>query len=429
LKVLVIGGGGREHALCWKLSQSKKVKKIYCVPGNAGIEEIAQCEDIPYEKDFSSLTQFARKEKINFTVVGPESPLVNGIVDFFQKRKLKIFGPSKKASILEGSKVFAKKFMEKHHIPTAKFDVFSDFDKAAKYIQNQESPQVIKVDGLAAGKGSLVTNTKEEAIESARKVLKEKIFGKAGEKIVIEEKLKGKEISFFVLTDGKTVKPLVSSQDHKPIYEGDKGPNTGGMGAYSPAPLSPFLYKKIMNKIILPTLRGMKREKKPYKGVLYVGLMIRNGEPKVLEFNARFGDPETQVTLPRLYNDLLEVLLSISEGNLDRINLRWRRQAATCVILASKGYPGKYEKGRLIKGLNDLVKFKNIFPFYAGIEKKNSNLFTSGGRVIGITALGKDLKESILQAYRGVKKVYFEGIYYRGDIGKKGLTKKLNRLG
>ncbi len=429
MKVLVIGGGGREHTLCWKLSQSKKIEKIYCVPGNAGIGQIAQCENIPYEKDFSSLTQFVREEKIDFTIVGPETPLVNGIVDFFQKRELKIFGPSKKASILEGSKVFAKRFMEKYCIPTAKFDVFSNFDKASQYIKNQENPQVVKVDGLAAGKGVLVTNTKEEAIEAARKVLKEKVFEEAGKKIVIEEKLKGKEISFFILTDGKTVKPLVSSQDHKPIYEGDKGPNTGGMGAYSPAPLSPFLYKKIMDKIVLPTLKGMKKGKKPYRGVLYVGLMIRDGEPKVLEFNVRFGDPETQVTLPRLYNDLLEVLLSTSEGNLDKINLLWRYQAATCVILASKGYPGKYEKGKLIKGLQDLVKFKNIFTFYAGVEKENNNLFTSGGRVVGITALGKDLKESIQQVYRGVKNVYFEGMYYRGDIGKRGLTKKLNRLG
>lgn len=429
MKVLVMGGGGREHVLCWKLSQSKKLEKIYCVPGNAGIEQIAQCEDIPYEKDFSSLTQFVEQEKIDFTIVGPEAPLVNGIVDFFQKRKLKIFGPSKKASILEGSKVFAKRFMKKYCIPTAKFNVFSDFDKASQYIKNQENSQVIKVDGLAAGKGALLTNTKEEAIEAARKVLKEEAFGEAGKKIVIEEKLKGREISFFVLTDGKTVKPLISSQDHKSIYEGDRGPNTGGMGAYSPASLTPFLYKKIMNKIILPTLNGMRKGKKPYRGVLYVGLMIRDGEPKVLEFNVRFGDPEMQVTLPRLYNDLFEVLLSTSEGNLDRINLYWRQQAATCIILASRGYPGKYEKGKSIKGLADLVKSKNIFAFYAGVEKKNDNLFTSGGRVVGITALGKNLKESIQQAYRGVKKVYFEGMYYRGDIGKRGLTKRRNRLG
>jgi len=420
LKILVVGGGGREHTLCWKLSQSKKVEKIYCVPGNAGIGEIAQCEDVEYERNFSSLAQFVKKEKIDFTIVGPEIPLVNGIVDFFQKKKLKIFGSSKKASALEGSKVFAKRFMKKYHIPTAKFDIFSDFDKAARYIQNQGNPQVIKVDGLAAGKGALVTNTKEEATEAARKVLKEKAFGEAGKKIVIEEKLKGEEVSFFVLADGKMVKPLVSSQDHKSIYEGDKGPNTGGMGAYSPAPLPPFLYKKVMKRIILPTLRGMEEEGKPYRGVLYVGLMIRAGEPKVLEFNARFGDPETQVTLPRLYNDLLEVLLATSDGNLDKVTLSWRYQAATCVILASKGYPDKYEKGKLIKGLKDLVKFKNTFAFYAGVRKEDGNLLTSGGRVVGITALGKNLKESTRQAYRGVKKIYFEGMYYRGDIGKRG---------
>ena len=428
MKILVIGGGGREHALCWKLSQSPKVDKIYCVPGNAGISEIAECRKVEYEKNFLPLVQLARKEGIDFTVVGPEVPLVNGIVDYFQKRNLAIFGPSKKAALLEGSKVFAKRFMRKYSIPTADFKVFSDPDKAIEYIKKEKAPKVIKADGLAAGKGSLVTNTKEEAIKAIELIMKKRAFGKAGEKIVVEERLRGKEISFFVLTDGKTIKPLVSSQDHKRVYDGDKGPNTGGMGAYSPAPLTPSLYNKILKKIVIPTLEGMRNEGREYKGVLYLGLMIERGEPKVLEFNVRFGDPETQVILPRLKSDLLEVLLAVYHGDLHKINLEWRSQAAVCVILASGGYPDKYEKGKQIKGLENLSRSRNIFPFYAGVSKDDGKLITNGGRVIGITALAKDLKEAIREAYRVINKVYFEGIYYRKDIGYKGLTKKIRRV-
>ncbi|RLE07245.1 phosphoribosylamine--glycine ligase [Candidatus Aerophobetes bacterium] len=428
MKILVIGGGGREHALCWKLSQSPKVDKIYCVPGNAGISEIAECRKVEYEKNFLPLVQLAREEGIDFTVVGPEVPLVNGIVDYFQKRNLAIFGPSKKAALLEGSKVFAKRFMRKYSIPTADFKVFSDPDKAIEYIKKEKAPKVIKADGLAAGKGSLVTNTKEEAIKAIELIMKKRAFGKAGEKIVVEERLRGKEISFFVLTDGKTIKPLVSSQDHKRVYDGDKGPNTGGMGAYSPAPLTPSLYNKILKKIVIPTLEGMRNEGREYKGVLYLGLMIERGEPKVLEFNVRFGDPETQVILPRLKSDLLEVLLAVYHGDLHKINLEWRSQAAVCVILASGGYPDKYEKGKQIKGLENLSRSRNIFPFYAGVSKDDGKLITNGGRVIGITALAKDLKEAIREAYRVINKVYFEGIYYRKDIGYKGLTKKIRRV-
>ena len=268
MKVLVIGGGGREHALCWKLSQSPKVDKIYCIPGNAGISEIAECRQMEYEKDFSSLAQFVVKEKIDFTIVGPEVPLVNGIVDYFQKRRLAIFGPSKKAAELEGSKVFAKKFMKRHNIPTAPFKIFSDPDKAIKYVNEEEGEKVIKADGLAFGKGSLVTSTKKEAIEAIELIMRKKAFGEAGRRIVVEERLRGKEISFFVLTDGKSIKPLISSRDHKRIYDGDKGPNTGGMGAFSPAPISPSLYEKILRRIIVPTLRGMKEEGREYKGCL-----------------------------------------------------------------------------------------------------------------------------------------------------------------
>jgi len=349
LKVLVIGGGGREHALCWKLSQSPYVKRIFCIPGNGGMEKIARCEQISWEEDFSSLVQFVREEKVDFTVVGPEAPLVNGIVNRFQEERLKIFGPTKEAARLEGSKVYAKHFMKKYGIPTAEFETFSDLKKALNYIDKQEYPVVVKADGLAGGKGSLVTESREEAAEAAHKILQEKIFGSAGDRIVVEKRLKGKELSFFVITDGNSAKPLVSSRDYKPVYEKDRGPNTGGMGAYSPASLKPSLFKKIMKRIVIPTLRGMQEEGTVYRGVLYIGLMIENGEPQVLEYNCRFGDPETQVTLPRLYTDLMDVFLAIDEGNLQAVNLKWRPQAATCVILASQGYPGSYQKGKPIR--------------------------------------------------------------------------------
>lgn len=423
MKVLVIGGGGREHTLCWKLSQSRKVDKIYCVPGNAGISEIAECQQMEYEKDFSSLVQLVSDEKIDFTVVGPEAPLVNGIVDYFQRRGLAIFGPSKRAAELEGSKVFAKRFMKKYRIPTAQFKVFSDPDKAIKYAREKEGDKVIKADGLSFGKGSLVTETVEEAIEAIELIMREKAFGEAGNRIVVEERLRGKEISFFVLTDGKTIKPLVSSRDHKRIYDGDGGPNTGGMGAYSPAPISSSLYSKILRRIILPTLEGMRREGREYKGVLYVGLMIEKGNPKVLEFNARFGDPETQVTLPRLKNDLLDVLLAVHKGYLSKMNLKWRSHTALCLILASSGYPGKYEMGVEIKGLGNLARMKNIFSFYAGVRREDEKLVTSGGRVLGITALANGLRKAMREAYRAVDKIHFDGMHYRRDIGQACLTK------
>ncbi|MEA1964311.1 MAG: phosphoribosylamine--glycine ligase [Candidatus Aerophobetes bacterium] len=419
MKVLVIGGGGRECALCWKLSQSNNIEKIYAVPGNAGISKIAQCVELDYESNFSHLDRLVKKEKIDFSIAGPEVPLVNGIVDYFQKKGHSIFGPSKRAALLEGSKVFAKRFMKKYGIPTADFKVFSDPDKAMEYIKKKGCPRVIKADGLAAGKGSLIATNEKEAKEALNLIMVKKAFGKAGEKAVIEEKLKGEEISFLVLTDGESIKSLVSSQDYKRIYEGDRGPNTGGMGAYSPAPLSSSLYKKIIKEIIIPTLKGMKKEKREYRGVLYAGLMIERGQPKVLEFNARFGDPETQVILPRLKTDLLNLLLAVSRRKLNKIILEWRSQAAVCVILASKGYPKSYEKGKKIEGLENIARLKNIFPFYAGVKRENGNIVTSGGRVIGITALSKNLKEAIRDSYRAINKIHFEGMYYRKDIGYK----------
>jgi len=425
MKVLVIGGGGREHALCWELSRSPHVEEIFAVPGNAGISEIAQCKKIEYEKNFSSLAGLVSKEGIDLTVVGPEVPLVNGIVDYFQKRGLVIFGPSKAAALLEGSKVFAKRFMKKYHIPTADFKVFSDPDKAIAYVEKRKDPVVIKADGLAAGKGVLVTETPQKAVKAIKLIMEKKAFGEAGKRILVEEKLFGQEVSFIVLTDGKTVRPLVSSQDHKPIYNHDQGPNTGGMGAYSPGPISALLYKKIMRRIIIPTVQGMKGEGREFKGVLYAGLMIKGADPKVLEFNVRFGDPETQVTLPRLKNDLLEVLLAVQDQSLNQVRLEWRPQAAVCVILASRGYPGSYDKGKPIKGLEKLSRLPNIFTFYAGVKREDHRLVTSGGRVLGVTALSKNLKEAIRQAYRAVDKVYFEGMYCRRDIGYKAVGRVL----
>jgi len=417
MRVLVIGGGGREHVLCWKLRQSSRVEKIYAVPGNAGMAEVAECEKIEYENDFSSLARLINKEKIDFIIVGPEVPLANGIADYLEKKKIAVFGPSKKAALLEGSKVFAKKFMKKYGIPTADFEIFSDLTKAISYIK-KEGPRVIKVDGLAAGKGVFLPNTKEEAIEAIELAMEKGVFGEAGKRIVIEEKLKGRELSFIVIADGKSIKPLVSSQDYKPIYEGGKGPNTGGMGAYSPAFIPFSLYKKIMKQIVIPTLKGMKKEKREFKGVLYAGLMIENGNPKVLEYNVRLGDPETQVILPRLKNDLLDVLLAAREGTLNRINLRWHSQAAVCVVLASGGYPGSYEKGKPIMGLEKLFSLNNVFAFCAGVKREDSSLITNGGRVVGITAVGDNLNKAAQQAYRAVDKVRFEGMYYRRDIGK-----------
>lgn len=417
MRVLIIGGGGREHVLCWKLRQSSRVEKIYAVPGNAGMAEIAECHKVDYENDFSSLARLIDKEKVDFVIVGAEVPLVNGIVDYLEKRGVAVFGPSKKAALLEGSKVFAKKFMKKYSIPTADFEIFSDLTKAISYIK-KEGAKVIKVDGLAAGKGVFLPNSKEEAIEAIKLVMEKGIFGEAGKRVVIEERLKGRELSFIVITDGKTIKPLVSSQDYKPIYEGDKGPNTGGMGSYSPAFVPFLLYKKIMKQIIIPTLKGMKKEKREFKGVLYAGLMIENGNPKVLEFNVRLGDPETQVILPRLKNDLLDVLLAAREGTLDRINLRWQSQAVVCVVLTSGGYPGSYEKDKPIMGLEKLFCLNSVFSFCAGVRRENHSLITDGGRVVGITAVGDNLSKAAQQAYRAIDKVHFEGMYYRRDIGK-----------
>ncbi len=422
MKVLVIGGGGREHTIVWKLSQSSRVDKIYCTPGNAGISEIAECIDIDI-RDFSALTDFVRYEWIDLTVVGPEEPLVKGIVDRFEKEELSIFGPNSSAAKLEGSKVFAKDFMKRYNIPTAEYRSFSSYLQADEYVKLKGVPLVIKADGLAAGKGVFIAKTTNEAISSLRLIMKDKIFGaSAGEKVVVEDYLEGEEVSFMVFTDGESVKPMLSAQDYKRVFDNDEGPNTGGMGAYSPTPIvTEELKDKIMNKIIYPTIRGLKREGIIYKGVLYAGLMISDGEPYVLEFNCRFGDPETQVVLPLLKSDLVDIMRATVEGRLRNVDINWHSGAALCVIMASKGYPKKYETGKVIHGLEEVKKLKDVYVFHAGTKIENGNIVTSGGRVLGITALGDDIKDAKDKAYSAVSMISWDGLHYRKDIGYQAL--------
>jgi len=420
MKVLVIGSGGREHAIVWKLAQSRVVDKIYCAPGNAGISQIAECVELE-SKNFSSLLDFVKYEWIDLTVVGPEDPLAQGIVDLFLKEGQKIIGPKKDAAQLEGSKVFAKDFMKRHKIPTAEYKVFTSYTHAEEYIRLKGTPIVVKADGLAAGKGVFVCQSYEQAVEALRLIMKEKVFGLAGERVVVEECLQGQEVSYLVFTDGKTIVPMVTSKDHKRLLDNDEGPNTGGMGTFSPNPIiTSELEKEILEKIIKPTIYGLKSEGIVYKGILYAGLMIVNGKPYVLEFNCRFGDPETQVILPRLETDLLDIFMGISEEKLNQINIKWLENASLCVILASQGYPGKYKKGFPIKGLDKIKDIKDVTVFHAGTKfDENGNIVTNGGRVIGVTAWGKNLKEARDKAYDSVKLIYFEGMQYRKDIAVK----------
>ncbi|TCK06326.1 phosphoribosylamine--glycine ligase [Phorcysia thermohydrogeniphila] len=425
MKVLVVGSGGREHALAWKLAQSPLVKKVFGAPGNPGIAKIGECVNIPVT-DIKALAEFAEKEGIDLTVVGPEAPLVAGIVDEFEKRGLKIFGPTKAAAQLEGSKAFAKEMMRKYGVPTADFRVFDNPEEAKAYIKEKGAPIVVKADGLAAGKGVTVAKTVEEAIEAVEKIMVEKVFGEAGNKVVIEDCLVGEEASYLVVTDGERFIPLATSQDHKQVFDGDKGPNTGGMGAYSPAPvLSPEMEKEVQEKVIKPILKGMREEGHPFKGILYAGLMITEEGPKVLEFNVRFGDPEAQVILRRLKTDLVEVFNSVIDGKLID-ELSWIPETAICVVLASKGYPGKYEKGKEITGIEEAEKLDNVVIFHAGTAVKDGRVVTNGGRVLNVTALGKDIVEARENVYRAIEKVHFDGMHYRKDIGLKAL-KRLGR--
>jgi len=421
MKILVIGGGGREHALCWKLAQSPLVEKVYCAPGNAGIAKEAECHCLPVTA-FDGLVFLAKKEKIDLTVVGPEDPLARGIVDYFEKEGLRIFGPNAAAAKIEASKVFAKELMRKYGVPTAAFEVFDDPEIALAYIEKKGAPIVVKADGLAAGKGVIVCRTLEEAREAVKKIMIDKAFGEAGNRVVIEECLFGEEASFMVITDGETILPLPTSQDHKPLLDGDKGPNTGGMGAYSPAPVvTEALAEEIMETIMRPTIQGLAKEGTPYRGVLYAGLMISEGKPYVLEFNCRFGDPECQPIVMRLKSDLAELIMAAMEGNLAEKTIEVDPRAAVCVVMASEGYPGKYEKGKLIKGLSEVPEREDVKIFHAGTARRGRGYVTAGGRVLGVTALGEDIPEAIEKAYSTVKKISWGGVYYRMDIGAKAL--------
>ena len=422
MRILVVGSGGREHALVWKIAQSKLVQKIFCAPGNGGIAHLAECIDIKAD-DVFGLLEFARKEKIDLTVVGPEVALSLGIVDEFVKAGLKIFGPNKKAANLEASKVFSKQLMAKYNVPTAAFKVFDDPEAAKKYIEQIGAPCVVKADGLAAGKGVVVAKTIKEANDAVTSIMQDKIFGDAGKKIVIEECLLGQEASIMVITDSKNVVALASAQDHKRIFDNDEGANTGGMGAYSPASIvTPDILVEVMEKIIYRTIDGLVKEGIGYRGVLYAGIMLTKEGPKALEFNVRFGDPETEVILPRLKSDLVEIMLATTEGELIKIkNLFWDPRACVCVVCASGGYPGDYAKDKEIKGLHDAEKLKDIVVFHAGTKKVKDKILTSGGRVLGVTGLGATIEVAINKTYEAVNKINFEGMHFRRDIGSKAL--------
>ncbi|MCX6121781.1 MAG: phosphoribosylamine--glycine ligase [Ignavibacteriales bacterium] len=426
MNILVIGSGGREHALVWKLRQSPNVKTVFCAPGNAGIEQCAVC--VPLKpSDIKGLLKFAKEKKIDLTVVGSEQPLVEGIVDAFEERGFKIFGPSKAAAQLEGSKVFSKNFMLRHHIPTAHYRSFAAtaIDEAKKYINTIEPPMVVKADGLAAGKGVLICKSRQEAALALDEIVLQKAFGSAGNHIVVEEFLNGEEASLFVLTDGERFATLASAQDHKRILDGDLGKNTGGMGAYAPAPIVTYeLLQRVLHEVVQPTLDGMKQEGMPYRGCLYIGLMITRDGPQVLEYNCRFGDPETQVVVPLIDGDLAEIFLSISERRLDSSKVKLHSASAVCVVMASHGYPDKYQTGKQIFGLENIKAEDGVVVFHAGTKKEGSAIVTSGGRVLGVTAIGfnNELEQTIQNAYRTVEKITFDGAYYRSDIGKKALT-------
>jgi len=417
VKVLVVGNGGREHAIAWKVAKSLLVKELYVAKGNAGIWEIAKKVDIS-PTDVEKLAEFAENEGIDFTIVGPEAPLVEGIVDEFEKRGLKIFGPNKEAAQLEGSKAFAKAFMKKYGIPTAKYEVFTEFDKAKEYVERIGAPIVVKADGLAAGKGAVVCETVEKAIETLDKFLNKKIFGKSSEKVVIEEFLEGEEASYIVMVNGDKYVPLPTSQDHKRLLDGDKGPNTGGMGAYSPTPvINEEVERRIKEEIVERVIRGLKEEGIFYRGFLYAGLMITKEGPKVLEFNVRLGDPEAQPILMRIKNDFLKTLLDFYEGK--EVSIEEDERYALDVVLASKGYPEKPETGKIIHGLDYLKKMEDVVVFHAGTKREGNFIVTSGGRVLNVCAYGKTLKEAKERAYEAVRYVCFEGMHYRKDIGDK----------
>jgi len=419
MKVLVVGSGGREHALVWKISKSPRVSKIYCAPGNGGISDLAECVNIS-ATDVVGMVRFAKQNGIDLTVVAPDDPLAMGMVDALQAEGLKAFGPTRDAAIIESSKVFAKHLMRRYGIPTAEYRVFESYDKAVKYVEQVQYPVVIKVEGLALGKGVIIARDFDEARDALKSMMVDKVFGEAGLRVVIEEHLAGPEVSVLIFTDGKTIIPMVSAQDHKRAYDGDQGPNTGGMGAFSPSRVyTPDIASEVEDGIIRPTIRAMAQEGRPFKGVLYFGLMLTPQGPKVLEYNARFGDPETQVVLPRLKTDIVDIFEAVIDERLDEINVEWEDNAAVCVVLASGGYPKSYRTGYEISGIDEVLKDPDMMVFHAGTKKVDGKYYTSGGRVLGITAIAKDLDTAVRKAYQSVGKIHFENMHYRRDIGRK----------
>jgi phosphoribosylamine--glycine ligase len=425
VKVLIVGSGGREHTLAWKLNQSPLVDQLYCVPGNAGTAQLGENVAISGD-DLERLADFAASNQVDLTVVGPEAPLVAGIVDYFRERNLKIVGPTAEAARLEGSKVFTKQFLAEHEIPTAAFEVFDTQEAAEKLLRRGffNFPTVVKADGLAAGKGVFICQDLEEALGAIDKIMRQRLFGDSGNRVIVEEFLVGEEASFMVFTDGENLLSMVPSQDHKAIYEGDRGPNTGGMGAYSADfLLSESLKQEILDTIIRPTIKGMADRGTPFQGVLYAGLMLTDSGPKILEYNVRFGDPEAQAVLPRMKSDLFQVFQAIADGDLSDCTVEWHSNAAVCVVIAAKGYPGSYEKGLEITGIAMAEEDPETVVFHAGTRLSGNQVLTSGGRVLGVTSMAPTLESAIMRTYEGVNKVHFRDMYYRRDIAAKGLKK------
>ena len=430
MKVLVVGQGGREHALLWKIRQSESVTKLYSAPGNGGTDSIA--ENVPIKADdIEGLKSFCKKEKIDLTLVGPEAPLALGIADIFKKEGLRIFGPTKQAAQLEASKIFTKELCRNENIPTADFEIFSSAERAKDYVKSKGAPIVVKADGLAAGKGVYVAKTEQEANEAIDQIMLERAFGASGDRVIVETCLQGEEASIIVLSDGEHVVPLVASQDHKRIFDEDRGPNTGGMGAYSPAPVvTENVFNETLSRIIKPTIAGMKKRGLPHTGVLYAGIMITDGGPELLEFNVRFGDPETQAILPRLRSDFVSLLEATIDGRLADYSLEWDPRDCVCVVLTSGGYPGKYEKGKEIRGLENVSEMDDTMVFHAGTKRAKGDtthmLLTDGGRVLNVVALGKGIRNAIDKAYRACSMISFDGMHYRKDIGHRALGRTVS---
>lgn len=417
MKVLVIGGGGREHAVCKKLSESKDVTQILCVPGNAGIAQVARCIPEVKATDVEGIVALAKKEKVDFVCVTPDDPLALGCVDRLEEEGIPAFGPTAYAAQMEASKIFSKNLMRKYGIPTAKCEIFTEMDKALAYLDTQEAPIVVKADGLALGKGVVVAATIEEAKNAVIEMMEGGKFGRSGARVLIEECMVGREVTVLCFCDGKTIRPMPASQDHKRVFDGDKGPNTGGMGAFAPSPLyTEEIAERTEKEILIPTLNAMNSEGFTFKGVLYVGLMLTKDGPKVVEYNARFGDPETQVVLPLLESDLFAIMRAVREGRLAETDIRWKKESAACIVLASGGYPGKYESGKLISGLED-AETAGATVYHAGTKKTDAGYVTAGGRVLGVTALGDTLADAVHSAYAAAEKIHFEGAHMRRDIG------------